>query len=162
MSEGVRSIVAGQSALYVLAAVALLLTVVRATPRDPRQIADLRRAFLAGVACQCIHMIEELLTGFHVLLPAVFGQPAWSAEFFVTFNVAWIAVWVLAAAALEGWPRLALFPIWFFGLGMVGNAVWHPLLALLRQGYFPGLFTSPLVGIAGVVVMRRLIAATRR
>lgn len=157
-----RSIVAGQSALYVLAAVALLLTVMRATPRDPRQVADLRRVFLAGVACQCIHMIEELLTGFHVLLPAVFGQAPWSVEFFVTFNVIWIAIWVLAAAGVERRPRLALFPIWFFALGMVGNGIWHPLLALLRQGYFPGLFTSPLVGIAGVVVMRRLLAATTR
>jgi len=37
----------------------------------------------------------------------------------------------------------------------------HPALSVFTQGYFPGLVTSPLVGVLGVLLLRRLHAVTR-
>lgn len=63
---------------------------------------------------------------------------------------------MLGAVGVKCEIRIAYFPLWFFGVGMVGNAVWHPLLCLATGGYFPGLFTSPFAGIIGVMLLSRL------
>ncbi len=160
MSDGLRSILLGQAALYAVMAAALGLAFARPVTAEAPQLRALGRLFLIGVACQCVHLIEELVTGFHQELPRLLGLADWSVEFFISFNVIWLALWAGAAAAIESRSRAAFFPIWFFALGMVGNAIWHPLLAMARRGYFPGLFTSPIVGVAGVVVLRRLLAVT--
>ncbi len=89
------------------------------------------------------------------------GLSPWSAEFFVAFNVVWIAIWVLSAVALWEGSRWALAPIWFFAIGMTLNGIAHPLLALQAAGYFPGLASSPVVGVFGVVLWSRLLAFTR-
>jgi len=81
---------------------------------------------------------------------------AWPSEFFVIFNLVWIALWLLAAVGVKRGMRTAFFPLWFFAIGMVGNALWHPLLSLATGGYFPGLFTSPFAGIIGVMLLSRL------
>jgi len=52
--------------------------------------------------------------------------------------------------------RVAFFPVRFFAIGMVGNAIWHPLLCLATGGYFPGLWTSPFGGVIGVILLSRL------
>jgi hypothetical protein len=71
-------------------------------------------------------------------------------------NLTWIALWLLAAVGVKGEMRAAYFPLWFFAVGMVGNAIWHPLLCLATGGYFPGLFASPFAGIIGVMLLSRL------
>ena len=55
----------------------------------------------------------------------------------------------------------ALIPIWFFAIGMSLNGVVHPLLALQAGGYFPGLASSPVVGLFEVMLWSRLLAFTR-
>ena len=41
------------------------------------------------------------------------------------------------------------------------NGLAHPLLAARTGGYFPGLFSSPLVGVVvGVLLLRRLFLVT--
>lgn len=156
ISDGLRSILLGQSALYVLMCVALLLTFTREPRAGPGHVHGLARTFLLCLSLQCVHLIEEFVTGFHVELPRLLGLVPWSAEFFLSFNIVWLAVWIVAAVGIEARVRLALFPIWFFALGMVANAIWHPLLAVAKGGYFPGLLTSPVVGAAGVLVLRGL------
>lgn len=54
----------------------------------------------------------------------------------------------------------ALFPLWFLGIAGVANGVAHPALSIRTGGYFPGLVTAPLVGIAGALLIRRLLAVT--
>jgi hypothetical protein len=78
----------------------------------------------------------------------------------VTFNCVWIAIWVLSAIGLHYNFRLSYFPIWLLAVAGIGNLIAHPLLAILNMGYFPGLFTSPLVGIIGVVLSVRLYQLT--
>ncbi len=42
------------------------------------------------------------------------------------------------------------------------NGVVHPLLAVASGGYFPGLWSSPLVGIVGVLLLRALGSFSRQ
>jgi hypothetical protein len=162
MSESARSMILGPSVLYGVAAAALVLTIVRRPAQDSSEAIDrIVRLYLVGIAFQCLHFTEEYVTRFHVRAPEFLGFVAWPSEFFVIFNLSWIALWVVAAVGIKRRIRAAFFPVWFFAIGMVGNAVWHPLLCLATGGYFPGLFTSPFAGVIGVMLLSRLWKLTR-
>lgn len=81
-------------------------------------------------------------------------------SFFVCFNLAWIAIWITSVRLLRRGRRAAFFAAWFLAIAGVLNGVAHPLMALASGGYFPGLITSPIIGIAGVILWRRLRGAT--
>jgi hypothetical protein len=49
---------------------------------------------------------------------------------------------------------------WFLAIACVANGVIHPILSLAVAGYFPGLWSSPLVGILGVGLLRSMALAT--
>jgi hypothetical protein len=154
--------IAGPAPLYTLAALALALTLrrrVSAQSTDDRdRLIDL---VLLGIAAQCLHFTEEFLTGFQVRAPRVLGLVPWSSEFFVTFNLVWLAVWMVSIVGIRHGIQIAFFPVWFFALAMTGNGVAHPLLSVATGGYFPGLFTSPVVGGIGLALLSRLWKTTR-
>lgn len=162
MSESLSSFLRGTSALSIMLVAAAVLTWARPwVRRAPEERSRLANLLLLGVAVQCFHSIEEFVTGFHIRFPGFFGLPPWSPELFVAFNIAWIAIWIFAALGLEkGW-RLTLLPTWFFALGMTANGIGHPLLSAVTGGYFPGLVTSPIVGLFGAWLLVRLVRATR-
>lgn len=152
-----RSMVFGPSVLYGVALLALVLTIARRPAKDSSSAIDgIIRLYLIGITCQCLHFVEEFVTGFYLRVPPFLGFVPWSPEFFVTFNLCWIAVWLLGAVGIKSRIRVAFFPIWFFAIGMVGNAIWHPLLCFATRGYFPGLFTSPFAGVIGLILLSRL------
>jgi hypothetical protein len=157
-----RSVLVGTGGLGVAAVVAAWLTVARgpAVVGSPSLRAAVSLAMVALV-CQSAHFAEELLTGFPRRFPAVLGLAPWSTPFFVSFNVLWIVVWGLACWGATAGVRVALFPLWFLGIASLANGVAHPLLAARACGYFPGLITSPLVGLAGLLLLRGLALATR-
>ena len=159
LSENVRSFLIGTFPLWAAFGVAVLLWL-RRGPVDPTAARELRNPLLLGIAFQCLHMLEEYLTGFATRFPERFGLTPWPDELFLAFNVSWIAIWIASSVGLEKGVRIAALPIWFFALGMVLNLFGHPLLALSAAGYFPGLFTFPFGGILGLVVLKRLLAAT--
>ncbi|MFQ5708650.1 MAG: hypothetical protein ACE5HO_14440 [bacterium] len=162
MNENLRSMLLGPSPLYAVAAVALILTLFRpAAKPDPTVCNRFVHLFLLGIACQCLHFVEEFLTGFHIRLPSFLGLAPWPGEFFVTFNLAWIALWTVSAVGIHKHFQPAYFPVWFFSLSMIANAIFHPLLAIATSGYFPGLVTSPIVGIIGIVLTSRLWELTK-
>jgi hypothetical protein len=107
-----------------------------------------------------VHFAEEYLTRFHERFPRMLGIAQWSDEFFVTFNVLWVAVWAVSAIGVWSNVRAAFFPAWFLAIGMVVNGVAHPLLAVANRGYFPGLITSPVVGVVGALFGLRLWQVT--
>jgi hypothetical protein len=157
-----RSILLGTAGLGVAALAALVLTLVRGGPSAGR--AELRAAArLAAlvVLVQAAHFGEELVTGFQRHFPEALGLAPWPAAFFVPFNLFWLAVWALACRRLAAGSRLALLVLWFLGLAAVANGVAHPLLAARAGGYFPGLVTAPLLGVAGLLLLRRLASVTR-
>jgi len=55
---------------------------------------------------------------------------------------------------------VALFPLWFLAAASVSNALLHPALAIATGGYFPGVLTSPVVGVAGLFLLRGLARIT--
>jgi len=115
---------------------------------------------LIGLAAQCMHFMEEFVTRFQDRFPTLLGLRAWSLNFFVVFNLIWLSIWILSAIGMRRGYRLALFPVWFFAIGAIANGIAHPMLAVVGQGYFPGLITSPVVGVLGVLLWLRLQALT--
>jgi Protein of unknown function with HXXEE motif len=161
MSEELRSILIGTAGLSFGGVVAGVLTVVRG--RAHGSAVELQAALrLAAVAllAQAVHFVEELGTGFHQRFPELLGLAPWSNRFFVSFNLFWLAVWALSLWGLANRRRAALFPLWFLAIAGVANGVAHPLLSLRVAGYFPGLVTSPLIGLAGWLLLGRLLRVT--
>jgi hypothetical protein len=161
MSGELRSLLAGTFGLTVLGLVALVLTLGRRpASASPGSLRGVLAVFAAGLVCQALHFGEELASGFHRRFPEQLGLSLWSAAAFVGFNLFWLAVWIFAAFGLRRHFRIAVWPVWFFALAMTANGIAHPLLALRSGGYFPGLWTAPLVGIAGVLLLVKLWQAT--
>jgi len=157
-----RSILLGTAGLSLAALGALALTLLRGGPRASR--AELRAAArLAAVVVllQAAHFAEELVTGFHRRFPEALGLVPWPAAFFVPFNLFWLLIWVLACPRLAAGSRLALAALWFLGLAALANGVAHPLLAARAGVYFPGLVSAPLLGVVGLLLLRRLASVTR-
>ena len=151
----------GTAGLSALALAALVLTLVR-TPADRLRAGTRAVVRVASVAIlvQAVHFGEELVTRFYQRFPATLGLESWPPGFFVAFNVAWLAIWILSAAALRTGHRAAFFPLWFLAVASMANGAAHPLLAVRAGGYFPGLLTSPVAGVAGLVLFQRLLAIT--
>lgn len=162
MSEELRSILTGTAGLTVAAVAAILLTVAR-RPAGPDVLATARIGpwFVGGITVQMAHFAEELVTGFHLRFPALLGLEPWPARFFVNFNLVWITVWLFAVPFVRRGVRPVFCVVWFFSLAAMANGIAHPLLALGAAGYFPGLWTSPVLGLMGLVLWHRLWRATR-
>ncbi len=109
---------------------------------------------------QSAHFAEEWVTDFHARFPALLGLEPMSLSFFVPFNLAWIAIWVVSIPFLRVGRRAAFFAAWFLAISGILNGVAHPMMAIASGGYFPGLMTSLFVGIAGVILWKRLQRAT--
>jgi Protein of unknown function with HXXEE motif len=163
MHEDLRSILTGTIALWVGAAVALVLTILRRPAKsDLAGREQTARLFLIGVAAQCLHFMEELITHFEDRYPALLGLPVWSENFFVAFNLIWVSVWILSAIGLQKGYVYSLFPVWLFAIAAVVNGIAHPALAVIAHGYFPGLITSPVLGLLGVLLGLRLQKLTSK
>lgn len=161
MSGELRSLLAGTFGLTVLGLVALVFTLQRRPTSTSRaSLRPVLAVFGTGLVCQALHFGEELASGFYRRFPEQLGLSPWSTATFVQFNLLWLVVWIVAALGLRRHFRIAVWPVWFFALAMIANGIAHPLLALGSGGYFPGLFTAPLVGIAGVLLFVKLWQVT--
>ncbi|HEU4429885.1 MAG TPA: HXXEE domain-containing protein [Myxococcota bacterium] len=163
MSEELRSILLGTTGLGVAAAAAMLITVSRG-PIEAGRPALRAAAHFAVVAtvAQLLHFAEELIAGFHQRFPEQLGLAAWPRSFFISFNLFWLGAWALSSWGLLASRRLAVAALWFLGIAGLANGVVHPLLSIRVGGYFPGLITSPFIGLAGVLLIRRLSSISRR
>ena len=112
---------------------------------------------LAVAACiQAAHFTEEALTDFPGRLGMLLGIPAMPMSFFLTFNLCWLVIWAASVPGLRSTRPWAFFAAWFLAIAGIINGVAHPALAIGSGTYFPGLVTSPFIGIAGVWLSRRL------
>jgi hypothetical protein len=82
-------------------------------------------------------------------------------SFFVVFNVVWIAIWIASIPGLRSSRRIAFFAAWFLAIAGTLNGIAHPLMAVTARGYFPGLVSSPFVGLACIWLWSRLRLAAR-
>jgi hypothetical protein len=155
-----QSILVGTLGLSAAGVVALALSLSRAGLGD-EHFHGTRRIAAWTLCAQSLHFAEEYLQRFFVRFPELLGLTAWPETFFLTFNGAWLAVWAITIAAIAKFPRAVTFPLWFLAIASVINGIAHPLMAIAVGGYFPGLWSSPLVGILGFVLLRELVFATR-
>ncbi len=113
--------------------------------------------YILAIAIQCIHFGEEYFMDFHIRFPGLFGYH-WSDKLFVSFNLIWLFVFVLAAWGVLNQIRMAYLVVWFFALfGSVGNGIAHPVLSIIQGGYFPGLITSFAHLIMGILLIKELV-----
>ena len=162
LNEELQSFLIGTIPLDIVMVVAIGLSALRGPG-----VADsaMRRRTLvaagAAIAVQSAHFAEEWIGGFNCRFPELLGLAPWSVELWATFNLFWIGLWVLSMTGIRARVHVALFPVWFLGIAGALNCVAHPLLALAAEGYFPGLWTSPLCGLSGGLLLRQLGELTR-
>jgi len=162
MDANLRSEIFGTLGLTPACAIALLLALFR---RPSTSVALRRRVlpiFVVTLLFQTFHIAEEFATHFYSRFPLTFGLVPWPLSFFLAVNMSWLAIWSAAIFGLQVGARLAFFAAWFLALTAVANGIGHPLLSFEVRGYFPGLITSPLLGIAGAFLCVRLVAGTDR
>jgi hypothetical protein len=119
-------------------------------------------AYVAAIAVQGAHLIEEYRTGFYAEFPRLLGASPWSGGAFLRFNLAWLVIFGVGAGGLtRGW-QLAVVIALFLALGAgVLNGLGHLVLAARIGAYFPGLYTAPLVLCAGSYLAFRLLRHQR-
>lgn len=147
--------------LGIVAAVAVQRAQQRPSPVEAaRERIAASTALGIATMIQGAHFVEEWATGFHARFPALLGLDPMPIPFFVAFNLAWITIWVLSVPSLRVGRKPAFFAAWFLAIAAILNGVAHPVMAIQSGGYFPGLITSPVIGLAGVSLWRRLQEAT--
>lgn len=155
------SVVPSVVVLGLVAIVAVRLAQSRSSPIEAAKARIAASTFLGvATAIQGAHFVEEWATGFHVRFPALLGLDPMPLSFFVAFNLAWIAIWIVSVPFIRLGRRSAFFAAWFLAIAGVLNGVAHPMMAIESGGYFPGLITSPFIGVAGVILWQRLQRAT--
>jgi Protein of unknown function with HXXEE motif len=127
-------------------------------PVNPQAILPL---YLAAVAAQMIHMVEEYATDFPGEFSRLFHLNLFQRDFFaITFMGVFGAVWLLTALGLLYRNPVANFLLWFFliGPGLV-NSVAHFSFPFFdgHFHYFPGLVTVLLPTIFTILVIRVLL-----
>jgi hypothetical protein len=158
----IQSVLIGTSVLWAGAIIALFLALVREPTGGDLAGRELTaNLFLLGLAAHCLHCSEEYVTRFSERFPSLFSLAPWPDDFYVVFNLIWLGVWIISAIGIKKGNRFAYFPAWFFAIGSVANGIGHPLLSVIADGYFPGLITSPIVGVLGVMLLLRLRGSTR-
>ncbi len=117
--------------------------------------------YLLAIAVQCLHFTEEYVTGFQHQFPRLFGYD-WTDVRFVTFNMLWLAAFVLAGLGVYRGVQLAYLIVLFLALiGGVGNGAAHLVLSATYRRYFPGVITAPFCLLVGIALLSRLFAGTR-
>jgi hypothetical protein len=153
------SFLLGTLGLTLAALVALALTIARGQV-SAASVPRIRFISAVAMLFQLGHFIEETLHQFYIRFPEILGLASWSEAFFVAFNVLWLIVWFLALVGIRAFWRASSFALWFLSIASMANGIIHPVFAFAVGGYFPGLWTSPFVGILGVVLFRALSAGS--
>lgn len=163
MGDDLRSMLLGTLGLDITLLGSLILTMTRGGI-DADRAELLAACRLAGLAAtvQAAHFVEELATGFHRRFPELLGLSAWPDIAFVSFNLFWLTIWTLSVAGMLARRTSALFPVWFLGLASVANGLGHPVMAVVTGAYFPGLATSLLSGVVGMLLVRRMFLMTQQ
>lgn len=112
-----------------------------------------------ALAVQFLHFAEEFVTGFNTRWPVeIFNTSPYDTNAFVVFNMLAWAMFVLGGLALYRGIKFPMLIVWFFVvMGVLGNGIQHPIYAFIAGGYFPGLYTSFLHLVLGVLLITTLI-----
>ena len=154
MSEALQSFSIGTLGLLVVLIISAVLALSRATPKIV-QFASIRQILVTAICFHLVHLAEETVYGFHVLFPQLLGLAPWPVSVFLAFNFGWVLIW-LGGVYIFPLTRITMTTFWFLGIASAMNGIAHPTLSFVVNGYFPGLVTSPVVGLLGILIIRRL------
>lgn len=122
-----------------------------------------KRAFLFLIAAQALHSVEEYAFAlWEVLAPARFLSGLVSSSDlalgFAVVNVVIVALGVLTWAFPVRRDRASALPLaWFWTLLEAGNGIGHVTFAIAAGGYFPGVYTAPLLLACSGYLATRLV-----
>ncbi|MGI9545910.1 MAG: hypothetical protein ACR2MM_01635 [Flavobacteriaceae bacterium] len=106
----------------------------------PNQILPI---YLLALSIQMLHFAEEYLTGFVVELPLLFGQDPYPEDYWLVFNMAAYAFFIIGGIVLlKRIKELAFIPLFFILVAAIFNPIAHLGLSIYKAGYFPGLYTA--------------------
>ncbi len=154
MKDGVQSFFIGTSGLLIVLVISAIITWSRKTPTKVA-IESFQTVLVIAICFHLIHLTEETIYGFHEQFPVLLGLAPWPISLFLGFNIAWVIIWLISVFLIAP-NRVTITTFWFLALASVVNAFAHPALSILVGGYFPGLISSPGVGILGFVLIRKL------
>ena len=119
-------------------------------------------AFLLLVCVQAVHSAEEVTFDLYRLLPYFRPFGAFAQQAFAIGNVLVVALG-LWAYRFRVRPRTPAAEAWAWGWCAVelGNAILHPTWTLLVGYYIPGTATAPLLLVASVYLISRLLSERR-
>lgn len=144
-----------------LALVVAFLLWRRRPPRPDWQPDRLLTVYFVGIVVQLAHFVEELATGFASAFPTLVGLDyTWTEVKFITCNLAWLAVFGVAAWCIHRRWTGALVVAWLFAIVAIANGVLHVAATLLQGGYFPGVVTALVLFDVGILLLRRLVDET--
>jgi Protein of unknown function with HXXEE motif len=148
----------GQRFLFVPAMILAFVCYLRTSYREVPKAERALPIYLIALAMQFLHFTEEYVYGFYLRVPEIMaGLPPFEPNVFVAFNMIAYALFLLGGVGMYKGMKSPMIIVWFFAFGgVIGNAIWHPLLALRVGGYFPGLYTSLAYWILGPILLRRL------
>jgi hypothetical protein len=144
-----------------IALAALYITLRRRSP--PEFAAERRlaaRVLAVATLVQVLHFAEELVTSLHEHLGGIFALPGMPLSAFLVVNLVWLAIWIASVPGLRAARVPAFFAAWFLAIASIFNGIAHPLLAVVAGDYFPGLYSSPFSGGAGIWLCHQLRRAT--
>ncbi|MBV8685788.1 MAG: HXXEE domain-containing protein [Alphaproteobacteria bacterium] len=119
-------------------------------------------AFLSLVLVQACHSVEEFVFRlWEVLAPARYVSGALGLEPAIGFAVANVGLFLFGAwcwlGPVRGGRPSGRALMWGWGLVETANGCAHLALAAAANGYFPGLYTAPLLIVAGLWLVRSLV-----
>ena len=122
--------------------------------------------FLALILAQAAHSVEEYVFGlYQVFGPARFVSGLLSddlARGFIIANAALVlfGLWCYMARVRTG-HRSAVAWAWLWVFVECGNGVAHPVIALMRGAYFPGVATAPALLALSIYLAAQILRAGR-
>jgi hypothetical protein len=120
---------------------------------------DVLPVYFTAIAVFCLNFAEQFAMGFAERMPLLYGGQPYSANEFVIFAMASVAVFLLTSLAV--FLRAATFlyvPVLFFAVGSVfGNAFAQIWWSIEVGGYFPGLVTSLANWILGPILIAHMV-----
>jgi hypothetical protein len=130
----------------------------RTSYREMPQVERVLPLYLIALAIHFLHFTEEYVYGFHLRVTEIMaGMPPFAENVFVAFNMIAYCLFLLAGVGMYRGMKSAMIIVWFYVIaGVLGNSIWHLLLAFRVGGYFPGLYTSFAGWILAPMLLRRL------
>lgn len=157
MVTSLSSFLTGTIGLVVILVISIGIVATRPGARH-WQLGSVMPVLLIALACHVLHLLEETWTGFHILFPQMLGLAPWPLAMFITFNLVLLFTWLIGLGRSTHHRVYAVLYV-FFAIACVVNGFAHPIFSLISGSYFPGLYTSPLVGALGFLLLRRLAKA---